>query len=116
MDVSSSLMERLLFLWSPLLLALWLLPWLCLAIWIDSGWPRRFTLASLLLGVAICSLEMAAMFWFGPKLITSGILVAGITAFLPTVLVRWIPRRTRAVRQPPIIADVATGQVEDERR
>jgi len=62
------------------------------------------------------SLEMAAMFWFGPKLVTAGILVAGITAFLPTLLVRWIPRRTRAVRQPPIIADVATGQVEDERR
>ena len=114
MDVGPTQIDQFFYIWSPLFLVLWLLPWFCIAVWIDNGWPRRFTLASLLLGVAICSLEMAAMSWFGPMPIVPGIIFAGVIVFLPTILVRLFRRYIRPARQRPVLAEVVPSEFVDE--
>lgn len=80
----------------PVVYALWLTPWVVIAVWIDRGRPKQFYISTLMLMTVLVALEMTAIRWFGPAKILSGIPAVGAVVFLPTMLVLLIRRRRLA--------------------
>jgi hypothetical protein len=93
----------------PLLLALWLLPWIGLAVWLDQG-RRQFTLAAVMWATALACVEMGAGFWLGFGVIVVGIFNTGILVFVPTLIAhKRILRRKRKLQALPVSQVTAAG-------
>ena len=84
----------------PLLLALWLLPWVVLAAWLDRS-RLQFTLAAVMWATALACIELGAGYWLGFGVVASGIVGIGVFVFLPTLLAQKV-MRWRERRLPPL--------------
>jgi hypothetical protein len=78
----------------PVLLFLWLMPWVMCAMFLDQS-KRQVTVAQVMCITALWSIELGSGYWFGYPVIVAGILWAGILVFIPTVLICLRIRRRR---------------------